>query len=73
MKMEKKQRKGGRKTALRRACENSYGYFDATPGTDLASRLQHVSEGTISRYVRAGWLEKVGTGLVLTQAGYREI
>lgn len=59
------------KTKLRLACENSYGYFDATPGTDLASRLYNVSESTIRRYIRRGWLKKVGSGLVLTQAGYK--
>ena len=62
-----------KKTALRRACENSYGSFEAMPGTDLASALSHVSESTIRRYIRNGWIKKVGTGLVLTRDGYQAV
>lgn len=62
-------RRGGRKSALRRACENHYGYVDATPGTDITSRLD-CSKSTIAKYVKLGWIEKRGAGLVLTALGY---
>lgn len=61
-----------KRSLLRKACENAYGYLDATPGTDLARRL-NASETTIKKYIRAGWIRKVGTGLVLTQDGYRAL
>jgi hypothetical protein len=63
-------RKGGAKTILRKACEDSRGQFDVRPGTDIAHRLIGATESTIARYVRKGWLKKVGSGLVLTKAGY---
>lgn len=63
-------KKGGAKTILRKACEDSRGQFDVRPGTDIAHRLIGATESTIARYVRKGWLKKVGSGLVLTKAGY---
>ena len=60
-----------KKSILRQACENSYGYFEATPGTDLAYNLSSASKSTIKRYIANGWLKKVGSGLVLTREGYR--
>ena len=62
-----------KKTALRISCENSYGFLDATPGTDVAGRLGHVSESTIKRYIAKGWLKKVGSGLVLTHDGHAAV
>jgi len=59
-----------KKTYLQTACRNHYGYIDVTPGTDIAHRLTHVSPATIRRYIQKGWLKHIGTGLVLTQAGY---
>jgi hypothetical protein len=61
-----------RHTKLYEACKNHYGYFDVTPGTDIAQRLQHLATATINRYIASGWIKKVGTGLVLTQKGYTE-
>lgn len=58
------------KTKLYRACRNNYGFVDATPGTDMTSRLAHVSERTIRRYIKSGWLKQVGSGLILTHDGY---
>jgi len=55
---------------LEDACRNSYGYFDVSPGTDMARRL-NVTESAIKTMVKRGYLRKVGTGLVLTKAGYR--
>ena len=54
---------------LRTACENSHGYFDATPGTDVAGGLD-CTESAIKTMLRRGYLKKVGSGLVLTHAGY---
>ena len=62
-----------RRDALQRAARNNYRHIDCTPGTDFSGRLNHVSESTISRYIRSGWLEKRGIGLVLTQDGYAHI
>ena len=59
-----------KKSILRQACENSYGYFEATPGSDLARNLSNASESTIKRYIAKGWLKKVGSGLVLTREGH---
>ena len=61
---------GGRKSLLRRACENNYGFLDVTPGTDIAGRLGHVSESSITKYIKNGWVKKIGSGLVLTHDGY---
>lgn len=58
-------------TALRRACRNNYGFVDCTPGTDIARRL-NASDSTIRRYIKRGWLKRVGIGLILTRDGYRE-
>ena len=62
-----------RRDYLQRAARNNYGYVDVTPGTDMANRLSHVSESTIRKYIREGWLRKVGSGLVLTRNGYTHI
>lgn len=59
-----------KQTLLSQACRNSYGYWEVTPGTDLARQLGSVSESTIRRYVAYGWLKQIGTGLVLTKRGY---
>jgi hypothetical protein len=60
-----------KRSILNRAIRNNYGFVDATPGTDIASRLNWVSESTIRRYIRLGWLRRVGIGLVLTHEGYQ--
>jgi len=63
-----------RKKALRMAAENPYGFIDATPGTDMARRFIGIaSESTIKKYLRLGYLKKVGSGLVLTKAGYKAL
>lgn len=43
------------------------------PGSDLSRDIgyMNISESTIRRYVKFGWLKRVGTGLVLTREGYR--
>lgn len=55
---------------LQRACRNNHGHVDAYPGTDMSGRLTHVSGSTIKRYIKQGWLKRVGSDLVLTRAGY---
>jgi len=55
---------------LNDAGKNSYGYFDATPGTDMKRRL-NCTENAIKTMVKRGYIKKVGTGLVLTSKGYR--
>ena len=60
------------KTKLQQAGRNSYGYVDITPGEDIARRL-NCSKRTIQRYIKNGWLNRVGTGLVLTWKGHNII
>ena len=60
-----------KRTALYRACQNNYGFFDASVGTDLSRRLC-ASPSTIRDYIKRGWLKPVGSGLVLTKKGYHE-
>ena len=61
-----------RKTKLRLACENSYGYLDVSVGEDIAHRLvAFASESTIDRYIRQGYIRPVGSGLILTRKGYQ--
>ena len=62
-----------RKSLLKKACENHYGYMEAAPGSDLASALSHLSKSTIYRYIRNGWIKRVGIGLVLTNEGYATV
>jgi len=54
---------------LKDACRNSYGYFDVSPGTDMARRL-NVTESAIKTMIKRGYIKKVGIGLVLTKKGY---
>ena len=61
------------KDNLQKAGRNRYGFVDVNPGTDMARRLMHVSESTKRRYIRLGWIKKVGTGLVLTMTGYEHV
>jgi len=56
-------------TILDNAGRNHYGYYDVSPGTDMARRL-NCSESAIKTMIRRGYLKKVGSGLVLTNAGY---
>ena len=71
---QKKEKIMKTKTLLRRACENDFGYFDATPGADIATELGYLaSESTIKRYITEGWIKQIGSGLVLTQDGYNRI
>jgi len=55
---------------LDRASRNNYGYYEVSPGTDMCSRLYHCTESAIKTMIRRGYLEKVGSGLVLTRKGY---
>jgi hypothetical protein len=59
-----------KKTALSKVSKNNYGYLDVSPGTDMAGRLIGISHSTIKRYLKKGWLKKVGSGLILTKSGY---
>jgi len=61
-----------KKTKLQTAARNNYGYIDVTPGTDMTGRFGSISESTINKYIRLGWIKRVGSGLVLTKMGYRE-
>ena len=58
---------------LQKTCRNTYGFIDVTPGSDISSRLTGISQSTIQRYLRNGWIRRVGNGLVLTQKGYSHI
>jgi len=49
---------------------NDYGYYDVSPGTDMARRLMNCTESAIKTMIRRGYLKKVGSGLVLTKLGY---
>jgi len=56
---------------LNDAMKNSYGHIDATPGTDMYSRLTELTDNARREMVKRGYLKKVGSGLVLTQLGSR--
>ena len=62
-----------KRDSLQIAGRNNYGCIDCAPGTDFSGRLNHISETSIRRYIRQGWLKKTGIGLVLTQEGYAHI
>ena len=57
-------------TTLNQAGRNSYGFYEVSPGTDMTRRLL-CTENAIRTMVKRGYLKKVGSGLVLTMAGYR--
>ena len=55
---------------LNEAGRNNYGFYEVTPGTDMARRLSHLTENAIKTMIKRGYIKKVGSGLVLTQDGY---
>jgi len=55
---------------LNESMRNSYGYVETTPGTDMYSRLAHLTDNARREMVKRGYLRKVGSGLVLTKSGY---
>jgi hypothetical protein len=59
---------------IREACLNNYGYFDASVGTDIATRLYELNtpKNAITAYLRVGWLRRVGTGLLLTKKWFEK-